>query len=68
MAMGNFGGLVSGYFGVALLYALGGVEAPEFVGVEMLTTIRGFTRLIPILLIPFLIPEGSPRANAVRPC
>jgi hypothetical protein len=54
MAMGNFGGLVSGYFGVAMLYALGGVEAPAFVGVETLTIVRGFTRLFPILLIPFL--------------
>ena len=66
MAMGNFGALVSGYFGVATLYALGGVEAPEFVGVELLTIIRGFCRLFPILLIPYLIPEGSPRTNAVR--
>ena len=51
---------------MATLYALGGVEAPEFVGVELLTIIRGFCRLFPILLIPYLIPEGSPRTNAVR--
>ena len=31
-----------------------------------LIAIRGFCRLFPILLIPYLIPEGSPRANAVR--
>eukprot|EP01044_Picomonas_judraskeda_P018778 COSAG03_NODE_3805_length_1822_cov_2.173535_2_plen_45_part_00 len=29
MAMGNFGGLVSGYFGVAMLYALGGKRQHE---------------------------------------
>ena len=64
MAMSNFGGLVSGYFGVALLYFLGGVGAPSFDGVIELTVIRGICRLIPLLLVPFLIPVGNPRSNS----
>lgn len=64
MAIGNFGGLVSGYFGVALLFLLGGVEAPEFEGVIPLTIIRGISKLLPIIMVPFLIPEGSPRSGS----
>jgi hypothetical protein len=64
MAISNFGGLVSGYFGVALLYFLGGVGAPNFDGVIELTVIRGMCRLLPLFLVPFLIPVGNPRSNS----
>jgi len=50
----------SGYFGMGLLTALGGVEPPLFTNIRLLVVIRSLTRAIPIALIPLLVPPGSP--------
>eukprot|EP00941_MAST-03F_sp_MAST-3F-sp1_P001344 g1344.t1 len=60
MGLWNFGSTMGGYTGVGLLHLLGGVEPPEFRNIETLVIFRSLTRFLPILFIPFLIPEGSP--------
>lgn len=60
MGLSNFGVVMGSYMGNGLLHALGGVEGPEFRNLDALVVIRSFARLLPILLIPFLVPKGSP--------
>ena len=60
MGLSNFGGSVGGFLGKGLLDALGGVEAPGFEGIEWLAVITSLTRLLPMMLVPLLIPDGSP--------
>jgi hypothetical protein len=66
MGLSNFGAQTGKYLGVVLLSLLGGVEPPEFVNIEILVVIRALCRLLPILLIPHLVPVGSPRADAFQ--
>jgi hypothetical protein len=60
MGISNFGATMGGYTGIGLLGLLGGVEAPQFAGMTELVVVRSLTRLLPIALIPFLVPLGSP--------
>jgi len=60
MGLSNFGAKMGGYAGIALLSALGGVDSPGFHNLRVLVIIRSLTRALPILLIPFLVPDGSP--------
>ena len=66
MGLSNFGAQTGKYLGVVLLAVLGGVEPPEFENIEILVVIRALCRLLPILLIPHLVPLGSPRADAFQ--
>ena len=60
MGLSNFGVILGTYMGNGLLLALGGVKGPEFHNLDALVIIRSFARLLPILLIPFLVPDGAP--------
>lgn len=60
MGLSNFGSVIGGYVGVGLLEVFGGVRAPEFHNIELLVLTRSLTRLLPILLIPYLVPLGRP--------
>jgi hypothetical protein len=60
MGLSNFGGKMGSYLGIGLLDALGGVDAPHFTNLRLLVVIRSLTRALPLLLIPFLVPLGSP--------
>mmetsp|Transcript_32486 Transcript_32486/g.75875 ORF Transcript_32486/g.75875 Transcript_32486/m.75875 type:complete len:471 (+) Transcript_32486:7-1419(+) len=60
MGLSNFGGKMGSYLGIGLLNALGGVDAPEFANLRLLVVIRSLTRALPLILIPFLVPLGSP--------
>ena len=60
MGLSNMGVVMGSYIGIGLLWVLGGVEKPEFDNLGWLVFIRSLTRLLPILLVPFLVPDGSP--------
>lgn len=60
MGLSNFGGRMGSILGIGLLDGLGGVEAPAFTNMRLLVVIRSLTRALPLLLIPFLVPPGSP--------
>jgi hypothetical protein len=60
MGLSNFGGKMGSIMGIGLLHALGGVDAPDFDNLRKLVVIRSLTRALPLLLIPFLVPTGSP--------
>jgi hypothetical protein len=66
MGLSNFGGQTGKYLGVVLLASLGGVEAPGFVNIEVLVVVRALCRALPILLIPHLVPLGSPKSDAFQ--
>ena len=51
------------YLGAALLRSLGGVEPPGFQNIELLVFLRSCCRALPIFLIPFLVPDGSPEGR-----
>ena len=60
MGLSNFGVQTGKYVGAALLRSIGGVEPPMFANIELLVLIRSCCRALPILLIPLLVPTGSP--------
>jgi hypothetical protein len=60
MGLSNFGVILGTYMGNGILLGLGGVEGPEFHNLDVLVVIRSFARLLPIVLIPFLVPNGAP--------
>lgn len=60
MGLSNFGSKMGSYVGIGLLSALGGVDAPHFTNLRLLVVVRSLTRALPIALIPFLVPVGSP--------
>lgn len=64
MGLNWLGRSVSGYLGMGLLEMLGGVEPPTFENLQLLVVIRSLTRLLPILIIPLLLPIGSPKEDA----
>jgi folate/biopterin transporter len=60
MSLSNFGRTIGGYTGVGLMWMLGGINAPEFNNLPAFIVLRSLARLLPILLIPLLVPDGSP--------
>ena len=63
MMLYNFGGQVSSYFGIGLLQALGGVEPPLFVHLELLVLLEALLKLLPVLAVLLLVPPGvGPRS------
>ena len=70
MGLSNFGSTTGYYVGQGMLSALdppdlpaghqGGVSGPAFRNLEWLVLIQALTRALPLLLVPFLIPTGSP--------
>ena len=47
-----------------LLCLQGGVEAPVFHNIEALVITRALCRALPVLMIPYLVPLGSPKTDA----
>eukprot|EP00467_Chlorarachnion_reptans_P018669 CAMPEP_0114498912 /NCGR_PEP_ID=MMETSP0109-20121206/7131_1 /TAXON_ID=29199 /ORGANISM="Chlorarachnion reptans, Strain CCCM449" /LENGTH=627 /DNA_ID=CAMNT_0001676433 /DNA_START=27 /DNA_END=1910 /DNA_ORIENTATION=+ len=64
MSLSNFGELVGMYLGSALLEMLG-VKRGEFNNLELYIIIRSLAKLLPVFLIKFLVPLGSPDADAI---
>ena len=63
MGLNNFGVQTGSYLGVVLLAALGGVESPQFENIELWAVLRALCSVLPILLVPVLVPPGSPRGD-----
>ncbi len=59
MALSNFGGDVGSYMGVGLLRIFD-VTRNDWSSLPKVVLIKSLARFIPILLIPFLIPDASP--------
>eukprot|EP00516_Mucochytrium_quahogii_P007591 CAMPEP_0203751108 /NCGR_PEP_ID=MMETSP0098-20131031/5233_1 /ASSEMBLY_ACC=CAM_ASM_000208 /TAXON_ID=96639 /ORGANISM=" , Strain NY0313808BC1" /LENGTH=595 /DNA_ID=CAMNT_0050640683 /DNA_START=334 /DNA_END=2121 /DNA_ORIENTATION=- len=62
MGLSNMGGTIGGYTGMGLMWLLGGIHRPEFKNLEWFVVLRGISKLFPLVLIPFLVPDGSPGA------
>mmetsp|Transcript_25981 Transcript_25981/g.89641 ORF Transcript_25981/g.89641 Transcript_25981/m.89641 type:complete len:226 (-) Transcript_25981:32-709(-) len=60
MGLSNFGTVLGGYHGAALLRLFGGVVEPEFRHIEAFVAVRTLFYLAPIGLIPLLVPNLSP--------
>eukprot|EP00602_Paraphysomonas_sp_CaronLab_P009170 CAMPEP_0185032074 /NCGR_PEP_ID=MMETSP1103-20130426/19919_1 /TAXON_ID=36769 /ORGANISM="Paraphysomonas bandaiensis, Strain Caron Lab Isolate" /LENGTH=560 /DNA_ID=CAMNT_0027567833 /DNA_START=250 /DNA_END=1932 /DNA_ORIENTATION=+ len=58
-ALGNFGSTVSVYMG-SLVLVYFDVRQDHFDNLVIVILIKTFSRLLPILLVPFLVPHGSP--------
>ena len=79
MGLSNFGGLfnnfivfakdvagtVGGYVGNGLIWLLQ-VEGPQYDNLPYFVVARSLMRLLPILFIPFLVPEGSPSTEGQK--
>lgn len=63
--LSNFGGGLGGYFGVGLMEAFG-LGSHQYEGLSSFVLTRSLFRLIPLILIPFLVPEGSPDSPPSR--
>jgi hypothetical protein len=59
MALSNFGGDVGSYMGVGLLKAFS-VSRADYSRLPQVVLVKTFCRFIPVMLIPFLIPDASP--------
>lgn len=59
MALSNFGGDVGSYMGVGLLRIFE-VNRENWSNLPTVVLIKSLARFLPILLIPFLIPDASP--------
>jgi hypothetical protein len=59
MSLSNFGSAVSVYLGALLLMSLG-IESGNYENLTWAICIKACCRLTPLLLIPILIPSGSP--------
>jgi hypothetical protein len=64
MGLSNFGTITGYYIGSGMLSVFGGVEAPEFNHLGFFVVLRSLTRALPLLLIPFLVPTGTPSDDA----
>jgi MFS family permease len=64
MGLSNFGTTAGGYLGSSLLQAYGGVEAPEFENLETFVMTACLMQATPILMVPYLVPLGSPVGTA----
>uniref|UniRef100_A0A7S0J6I0 Uncharacterized protein n=1 Tax=Calcidiscus leptoporus TaxID=127549 RepID=A0A7S0J6I0_9EUKA len=64
MGLSNFGSASGSYLGSALLRLLGGVRPPAFARLQEYIVLRSLMRIIPVLLVPALVPRGSPRDTA----
>ena len=65
MGLINLGRSLGWYPGNVLLYILGGVEEPHFHNITLLIAIQCICDFLPILLIPFMVPRGTPATGPV---
>eukprot|EP01041_Mallomonas_annulata_P003967 gene3967-7905_t len=66
MSLSNFGAAVSVYLGALLLMVLG-IQSGDYSNLTYAIIIKAFCRLLPLLLIPLLVPNGSPSDPALKP-
>ena len=59
MGLSNFGGTMSEYSGIGLLL-ITQVDKHQYDNLWLYVLLRSLAKLLPLLLIPFLIPSGSP--------
>ena len=59
MSLSNFGSAVSVYLGALLLLVLG-IQGGDYRNLVWAITIKSCCRLLPLLMVPLLIPAGSP--------
>ena len=64
MGLSNFGSAAGEYLGSGLLYLFGGVAKPEFDQLAPYVATRSFMRVLPVLLVPWLVPAGTPADTA----
>ena len=64
MGLSNFGSAAGEYLGSGLLYLFGGVTKPDFHELAPYVATRSFMRLLPALLVPWLVPAGTPADTA----
>ena len=64
MGLSNFGSNTAEYVGAGLIELYGGVEAPEFDNLTAVITVSCFCKALPIVLVPFLVPKGTPMGTA----
>ena len=64
MGMSNLGNDTGLYMGSGLLRFLGGVAAPDFDRLPDYIFWRSCARVLPIMLVPLLVPRGSPSDTA----
>jgi len=64
MGLSNFGSAAGQYVGSALLRFFGGVEAPAFERLGAYVFTRTLIGATPILLVPLLVPRGTPQSTA----
>ena len=59
MGLSNFGATIGEYFGVGLMVAFD-VDTHKYDQLQTFIVVRSLFRLVPILLVPLLLPGGSP--------
>eukprot|EP00966_Prymnesium_polylepis_P109919 2543201-Prymnesium_polylepis.2 len=64
MGLSNFGSAAGEYLGSGLLYAYGGVRKPGFEHLGAYVATRSAMRVLPALLVPCLVPRGTPADTA----
>lgn len=64
MGLSNFGAFAGQYLGSGVLKLLGGVDKPDFNGLTNYVLLRSALRILPLLLVPVLVPRGTPRDTA----
>jgi hypothetical protein len=65
MGISNFGGTLGEYFGVGLMLIFK-VEAHQYDALPGFVIARSLFRLLPLLMIPWLLPQGSPDTPPAR--
>lgn len=60
MGLGNFGANVASYYGMGLLHWLDLSHETGFTNLRTYVFVRTLFRLVPLMLIPVLLPDGSP--------
>jgi hypothetical protein len=64
MGLSNFGKDAASFLGSALMQAYGGVAKPHFEHLGSCLLIQALLKAVPILFVPLLVPQGTPRDTA----
>lgn len=64
MGLSNFGNDAGRYLGSSLLKYLGNPSKPGYEGIATYSFVKSLMRALPVLLVPFLVPNGSPADSA----
>ena len=65
MGLSNFGSDAGKYLGSSMLKLFGGVSKPDYDGIATYCLLKSLMRLLPLMLVPLLVPAGSPADTAV---